>query len=534
MRILEGNITQQAAGAGLTFKDWLLASVPRLDTDLADAPSGRANLRREFSLSLRELGELDAAVKQGEIAIAEAREIFGNSLELGLALQAQGATLNEKGEFDRAQRLLEECLAIYDSLQPSQDVRLHRVMARTTLLRIANANGDYAGALVIAQLNIAERGALYGVDDYRLAVDYNNLSAIYTRLGRLSEAEQAISRARELLDKDPSRPQARAAFLDQALCSLRILHGASAAAVEICQRAIALSTQVVGAEHAQTLAQRITLASAWINAGEIDQTEREMATLLPSARAQNLRELDDALTIAARVAMHRQRWPEALQLAQEAADLQAARHIEAGVRWPGVSGRRALLMARPSTRWTRPAVSLAAAPQARSGGRHRPRGLEGQRGADSRVCGVVRVHGNAHQSRRCRRAVHARARSGSPCQGHGPGGGAPAMGALGRRPVLGVLCTSSAAGTAAPSRAVLVAPGGVQTRIEALDAGRAAGPRDRHSDTSGACGQSRQCTSQSSSLPPRPSSRTARVSLRCADSNSTVSACALAASTRAL
>lgn len=331
MRILEGNITQQAAGAGLTFKDWLLASVPRLDTDLADAPSGRANLRREFSLSLRELGELDAAVKQGDIAIAEAREIFGHSLELGLALQAQGATLNEKGEFDRAQRLLEECLAIYDSLQPSQDVRLHRVMARTTLLRIANANGDYAGALVIAQLNIAERGALYGVDDYRLAVDYNNLSAIYTRLGRLTEAEQAISRARELLDKDPSRPQARAAFLDQALCSLRILHGASAAAVEICQRAIALSTQVVGADHAQTLAQRITLASAWINAGAIDQVEREMATLLPSARAQNLRELDDALTIAARIALQRQRWPEALQLAQEAADLHDARHVEAGV-----------------------------------------------------------------------------------------------------------------------------------------------------------------------------------------------------------
>jgi len=331
MRILEGNITKQAAGANLTFKDWLLASVPRLDTDLADAPSGRANLRREFSLSLRELGELDAAVKQGDIAIAEAREIFGNSLELALALQTQGATLNEKGEFDRAQQLLEECLAIYDSLQPSQDVRLHRVMARTTLLRIANANGDYAGALVIAQLNIAERGALYGVDDYRLAVDYNNLSAIYTRLGRLTEAEQAVSRARELLDKDPSRPQARVAFLDHALCSLRILRGASAAAVEICQRAIATSTQVVGAGHPQTLAQRITLVSAWINAGATDEAERELVTLLPSARAQNLRELDEALTIAARIAMQRQRWPEALQLAAEAADLHDARDVETGV-----------------------------------------------------------------------------------------------------------------------------------------------------------------------------------------------------------
>ena len=342
MRILEGNITKQAAGAGLTFKDWLLGSVPRLDTDLADAPSGRANLRREFSLSLRELGELDAAVKQGDIAIAEAREIFGNSLELGLALQAQGGNLNEKGEFDRAQQLLEKSLAIYDALPPSQDVRLNRVMARTTVLRIANARGDYASALAIALLNIAERGDLYGVDDYRLAVDYNNLSAIYTRLGRLTEAEQAVSRARALLDKDPSRPQARVAFLDQGLCSLRILHGASAAAVEICQRAIALSTQVVGAGHPQTLAQRITLASAWINAGVIDEAARELATLLPRARAQNLRELDDALTIAARLEMQRQRWPEALQLAQEAADLHDARHVEAGVMFDRARLLRAL------------------------------------------------------------------------------------------------------------------------------------------------------------------------------------------------
>ena len=92
------------------------------------------------------------------------------------------------------------------------------------------------------------------------------------------------------------------AFLDQALCSLRILHGASEAAVEICQRAIALSTQVLGAGHPQTLSLRITLASAWINARAIDAAERELATLLPSARAQNLRELDDTLTLAARIA----------------------------------------------------------------------------------------------------------------------------------------------------------------------------------------------------------------------------------------
>ena len=331
MRIIEGNVTKQAAGAGLTFKDWLIASVPRLDTDLADAPSGRANLRREFSLSLRELGELDAAVEQGDVAIAEAREIFGNSLELGLALQAQGGNLSEKGEFDRAQQSLEDSLAIYDALPPSEDVSLNRVMARTTLLRIANARGDYAGALAIALLNIAERGALYGVDDYRLAVDYHNLSAIYARLGHLTEAEQANVRARGLLEKDPSRPQARMAFLDQGLCSLRILHGASAAAVEICKRAIALSTQVVGAEHPQTLAQRSTLAAAWVNAGAIDEAAREIATLLARARAQNLRELDDVLTIAARIEMHRQRWPEALQLAQEAADLHDTRHVEAGV-----------------------------------------------------------------------------------------------------------------------------------------------------------------------------------------------------------
>lgn len=361
LRIVESNVTQQAAGAGLTFKDWLLESVLRLDTELADAPSGRANLRREFALSLRELGELEAAAKQGEIAIAEARAVFGHSLELALALQGQGATLNEKGDYDSAQRLLEQSLAIHDTLPPSDEVRLNRVMARTTLLRVANTHGDYAGALAIAQLNIGERGALYGADNYRLAVDYNNLSSIYVRLGRLDDAEQAVVRARELLDRDPSRPQARVAYLDQALCALRILRGAGVAAVATCQQAIALSTQAVGADHGQTLAQRITLASALLNGGAIDESEHEMATLLPAVRAQNLRELDDALTIAARLAMNRQDWSEALRLAQEAADLHDVRSVEAGVLFD-----RARLLAALAKHALQPSAASLAALEARA------------------------------------------------------------------------------------------------------------------------------------------------------------------------
>ncbi len=324
-------MTQQGAGAALTFKDWLLSAIARLDADLADAPSGRANVRREFAQSLRVLGELSAAAKQGAIAVTEARAIFGPGLDTALALQSHGVTLNELGEHDAAQRALDESQRMLDALPVSDEVRNHRVAGRTTLVRIAGYRGDYARALEIAQQNIDERGALFGADSFRLAVDYNNLSVFLMRLGRLADAERATLRARELLQKDPAHPVARVAYMDQALCSLRILRGDGQAAIELCRRAVALSEKVVGADSPQTQSQRITLALALLSAGQVDDADREMNDLMPTISARETRELDEALSMAALIKMRQQRWRAAQRLAAEAAALFDARGVKAGI-----------------------------------------------------------------------------------------------------------------------------------------------------------------------------------------------------------
>jgi hypothetical protein len=281
----EARAMDQAQGAVLTVKTWVLAALPRLDRDLADAPAARATLRRELGSALHSLGDAAGARAVLETALAENREAYGDSAQTAAAANQLAVVLFALGEHEQARLRGEDTLAMLDRLPDDVDVRTVRIQTRTTLLRVYSLRGDNAAALALGERNLADRAALFGADDPRLAVDYNNLSGTYNQLSRLAEAEAALAKTLELLEKNPARPVARIAFVQQGRCSLAAQRADYAGALAACQKASDLYAEALGADSIELASVAVTEARVRFAAGEEDRARALLDAIEPRLRA---------------------------------------------------------------------------------------------------------------------------------------------------------------------------------------------------------------------------------------------------------
>jgi tRNA A-37 threonylcarbamoyl transferase component Bud32/tetratricopeptide (TPR) repeat protein len=280
--------TDQAQGVALTVKDWVLAALPRLDQELATAPAARASLRRALGSALASLGDHAAARAALETAVAEGRAAYGESPQLATALQQLAVVDFALGDSAQARAHAEAALALLDRLPTDDESRNLRIQARTTLLRVHSLRGDTAAALGLAERNLADRAALYGPDDPRLAVDHNNLSGIYNMLSRLGEAEAAMRRTLELLERNPARPVARIAFVHQGFCSLLAQRADYERALASCARAATLYAEALGPRAIELASVQVTEARVRLAAGETGRARELLDAAEPRLRAAGL------------------------------------------------------------------------------------------------------------------------------------------------------------------------------------------------------------------------------------------------------
>jgi serine/threonine-protein kinase len=307
--LIEARPLDQGAGANLTVKEWVLAALPRLDRDLGDAPAARATLRRELGTALQQLG--DGAQARGvlESAVAENLAAYGNSAQAASASVMLAVNLFALGEHAAARKYTEDAIAIADRAPQDDDVRNLRIQARTTLLRILSLEGDHAAGLVLAERNLAERAALYGADDPRLAVDYNNLAGSYSRLARLAEAEVAQRKSLALLERNPQRPLARIAFVHGQLCMLGAQRADYATSLDHCAQATAHYAEALGADSIELPAVAVVEAHVRFAAGDAGRAtallDASQPRLVAAGRAVDLR---IAWLLRMRLAVHGRRW----------------------------------------------------------------------------------------------------------------------------------------------------------------------------------------------------------------------------------
>jgi serine/threonine-protein kinase len=301
----------QDRGVSLTVSQWIAAAVPRLDTELADAPGARATLRRELGSALNSLGDAGAAQRLLITAVRENREIYGESLQTAGAMQMLALSSFAHGDHALARRTGEEAIEMLDRLPADNDTRNLRIQIRTTLLRVYSLTGDQHGALTMAERNLADRAVLYGADDPRFAVDYNNLSGTLNRLSRLAEAEAeaAMQKTLELLARNPARPVGRIAFVQQGLCTLATQRANYSDALSSCARAAELYAEALGADSIELASLAVTEARVHFMAGEsaraVALLDGAEANLTDAGRGVDLRE---AWLLRARLAIRERDW----------------------------------------------------------------------------------------------------------------------------------------------------------------------------------------------------------------------------------
>jgi len=206
-------------GDDYTAVELLDAAALRVNTDLGDLPEAQAELRVALADSLRNLGRAQEALLLLEASIPQLRAQGASGRRtLSGALLSRSQIREHLSDLAGAEDDAREALRIAMSLPDDADTRIGRIQIRTSIAKQLTLRGNNAEALAYYQAILKDRTAHLGsADSPDLAVDWNNLSAMYDRLERFEEAESSARRAMELFAKGNGVEHPRMAWLHNAI-----------------------------------------------------------------------------------------------------------------------------------------------------------------------------------------------------------------------------------------------------------------------------------------------------------------------------
>lgn len=174
-----------------------------VDERLAGLDDARAEMRVVIGESFNMFGETGRGIALLEEGIAQLRAApRAEPRDLGNALITLAALLRKRGDAEGALRAADEADAIFRRLPDSEATRHARIKIGALLGNLHNGAGRPLAAMDAHRRTLAARQALFGPDDPRLAVDYNNIGAAALRAGLPADAAEAYSGAARLLEAD--------------------------------------------------------------------------------------------------------------------------------------------------------------------------------------------------------------------------------------------------------------------------------------------------------------------------------------------
>ena len=231
-----------------TSKDFLIESVRRMSPE---SEQGLGTVRAVLDF-LAEFGEkelVETPLALGELeAVVGTRLTHFEALEEGLGLARRGVERIETTDADahhelaRAYNLLanaerqagryeaaredgERALAQLAALPRTEQVRYQMVQIRGMLVGLLGDTGRWNEALAAQREQLAEREALVGADDPRMAVEYNNLADPLWRVGQLDEALDAYRRSLTMLRAGQPRRPYPEALVTEGMAWVQMLQG---------------------------------------------------------------------------------------------------------------------------------------------------------------------------------------------------------------------------------------------------------------------------------------------------------------------
>ncbi len=281
---LEALLTRADPVRGLdrdaTLAELVDYATERLETDFADDPGIRGSLRRTLAATHLNLGDPERARPLFEQALREHLDAYGPGHPETTETERQFAVWEDStGEHAAALERLERVLA---ELESRHEPTLELALAYDQLGSVLNSLGRGDEALEAFEKGIAILDGL-GTWPYEQILLLNNMSVAQLGDNDPTGAVTTLGRALDLAAAHWEKPFPLQARIHANLgLAHRELGDLEAAELHLT-RAVQLLTELLGAEHPETLLSRIALAAAQLSRGRPEPAHHELVGVQAAA-----------------------------------------------------------------------------------------------------------------------------------------------------------------------------------------------------------------------------------------------------------
>ena len=249
---------------------------------LIESLDGRARLQGNLLAAIGRLFHvlgLDGAARPRLEQALALRRSFGDDPDLADSLDRLGELLREAGEFEQAESLLTEALAMRHRLGGEDDLDTAESLDNLGHV-IAASRGAPAEVEALYRQALDVRLRLAGADDLRVAESRNNLGIALQDLGRLAEAEDELNQARTIYRRQLGDDDPDIAMIEANLGNLLVQLGRPAEAEPYLRSALTIDLRHFGERHASVAQDRDSLAWALKQQADYEAAEREYRAAL--------------------------------------------------------------------------------------------------------------------------------------------------------------------------------------------------------------------------------------------------------------
>ncbi len=228
-----------------------------------DHPLQEAQAAYDQAVALYEAGRYDAALTQGEQALALAEEVLDGSGDPAVAnaLDLLGILHGLQGEPAQAEPLHQRALAIREEILGKEDPDV--AASLNNLANLYYAQASYARAEPLYLRALAIREELLGENHPDVAASLNNLANLYYAQGKPARAEPLLQRALAIWEAALGKDDPHVAQALNNLANLSYSQGLYKRAEQLYLRALAIREAALGKDHPDVAASLNNLASLY-------------------------------------------------------------------------------------------------------------------------------------------------------------------------------------------------------------------------------------------------------------------------------
>ena len=310
------------------LKEMLALAATRADTTLTNQPEVEAEVREVMAATSRQLALLDDAVRHAERALALREQLSGAGHPATLtALNEVALASFERGELERAEKLLQRALEIGGTNWKPDDPERLRVLM--DLARVEIARGNYSGAepRLLSVLEMQKRSP--GPDaPPTLRTERAYVSLLQAR-GLLSEAARRQNKVVEAYRRQlpADAPETLQALAEHA--ALKVLVGEAQGASMLYQTVLEQQQRTLGREHHHALRTQGSLALLYGRMGRSADGERLLRETLAALKRSYGDTHPDTLAVLGHLGgelMLQDRFTEAAPLVRDVLAAQGQKH----------------------------------------------------------------------------------------------------------------------------------------------------------------------------------------------------------------